>query len=111
MPQYNDVLRHPITQECLVKGIVFMGTPFNGTLHANQIRPFLEAFSKLYPHPVNKRLVRSIQDQALGLSTIRGEFKRIMLANDIKVVVGCETKPVRGTTLVRYFLFRLLSFS
>ncbi|MCJ1475668.1 hypothetical protein MMC13_004331 [Lambiella insularis] len=45
----------------LVKGNVFMGTPFWGSFTANALNPFVSALDRVNPFPVNSGLVRDLK--------------------------------------------------
>ena len=93
---YPNLLLSPIG--CLVKGIVFLGTPFRGSLKANLITPIVKALAPFNPFPMNPELLenlKSVQDGTSSLDQISDAVNIIMKRHQIDVLVGCETIPVR----------------
>ncbi|KAI9751645.1 MAG: hypothetical protein M4579_005970 [Chaenotheca gracillima] len=90
----------PVNQ-CLVKGICFFGTPFQGSEAANFLYPYVNVLAKLYPSPVNAKLVESLKDRSLKLLKIVGQFEQVRKEMDIGLMICYERFPtVKGTDLV-----------
>lgn len=93
--------------ECLVKGICFMGTPFLGSGQANLLTPFVKALKEVnYFTSTNTAFLKSLREnsESLEVSTIVQRFKNIVDRNKIRLLIGCEEKPVAGSKLVRLIL-------
>jgi hypothetical protein len=82
---------------CLLKGIVFLGTPFQGSLRANQIRPFAKALALVNPFPMNTdilSILKNIPDGTSPLDPISTAASIVMNKKNIQFLVGCETLPM-----------------
>lgn len=83
----------------MLKGIVFLGTPFHGSAKANQISPFVTALAAINPFPTNPRIVNELKhvpDGSSRLEDISDAANIIMVRHGIEVLVACETQPVIG---------------
>jgi len=83
--------------ECLLKGIVFLGTPFQGSLKANQIRPFAKALALVNPFPMNTdilSILKNIPDGTSPLNPISTAASIVMNKHHIQFLVGCETRTM-----------------
>ena len=102
-PEYHEKYKHVLISdgnECYLKGIVFLGTPFRGSMKANQITPFISALSEINPFAMNVSLVRelrNIRDGTGDLQDISMNANIIITTWNIEVLVGCETQPVPST--------------
>ena len=104
-PAYRDLFYKG--EECLVKGICFMGTPFLGSGQANLLAPFVGALKDVnYFSATNDAIVKSLKEnnESLEVSTIVQRFKNIVDRTKIRLLIGCEERPVTGSKLVRLFL-------
>ena len=88
--------------ECLVKGVVFMGTPFRGSGQASLFTPFIRAIRQVnLISAVNDNFLKSLNsDQPVEVTTIVQRFQRIVQAMEIKLLICCESRPVVGSSLV-----------
>ena len=78
-----------------MKGIVFLGTPFTGSLKANQISPFINGLARINPRPMNCNLIdelRYIKDGSGDLGAISREAKIVMNKYSIEVKSGQSPK-------------------
>ncbi len=100
--------------ECLVKGICFMGTPFQGSGTANSLTPFVKALAEVnFLTAVNATLVGTLREnyrESVELRNIVQRFKTIAENRSIRLLIGCESKPVMGSNLVRKNLYGILLF-
>ncbi|KAF2474401.1 uncharacterized protein BDR25DRAFT_340886 [Lindgomyces ingoldianus] len=95
--QYKNLFMH--NGVCMVKGIVFLGTPFRGSGQANFIYPFVKLLSMQYFWPINQNLVRSLKQRPIALGQIVGRFNRVRKNNLIQIFPCYETDAVAGTSL------------
>ena len=79
--------------ECLLKGIEFLGTPFNGSLIASQVKILVDAVTTLNPYPTNAGLVEALTNGNPDLADIVGKFHNIQLEMCIRLWIGCESRP------------------
>lgn len=96
--QYNKLLRSA-NGDCLVKGIVFLGTPFQGSVRANQAGRLGRVLKKINPLPMNTGILdelKYVRDKQSDLDTISGEANIIIEEQAIEILVGCETLTVGG---------------
>ena len=100
-PQYKDLFLKG--QECLVKGVTFMGTPFNGSGYANLFGPFIKAIRQLNDFTaVNDSFVNALNTrQPVDVTKTVNQFYSVMRQRNIRLVIGCEERPVAGSKLVR----------
>ena len=90
--------------QCIVKGIVFMGTPFRGSGDANILAPFVAAVKGLNVfHAANDTFIKSLKknNNSVEVPTIVQRMKTITESQGIKLLIGCEETPVVGSKLVR----------
>jgi hypothetical protein len=77
--------------KCIVKGIVFFGTPFQGSLladyatHAGHLVKLLGA---------DKTLLQSLKMNNKELAQITGKFSQVRETHDIKLLIYFECKPL-----------------
>lgn len=105
-PQYRDLFMHG--DECLVKGVCFMGTPFHGSGHANLLAPFVRAVKGINMiSATNDKLLGSLREnnQSIEIPNIVHRFRSIAEEKNMRLLIGCEEIPVAGSKLV--WLFRL----
>lgn len=103
-PAYRDLFYKG--DECLVKGMCFMGTPFLGSGQANLLAPFVGALKDVnYFSAINDAIFRSLREnkESLEVPNIVQRFKQISDEHEIRLLIGCEEKPVAGSKLVRFF--------
>ena len=88
--------------ECIVKGIVLMGTPLRGSDQATLFTPYIKAIKQLNIYTaMNDNLIKSLSaHQPMGISDIVLRFQTVMEEREIKLVICCEETPVAGTELV-----------
>ena len=87
-------------RECFLKGIVFLGTPFKGSMKANTVSPFINALKVINPVAMNANVVRElrhIRDGTGDLADISRAANIIFNKWNIDILVGCETAPIPGT--------------
>ena len=76
---------------CVVKGIVFFGTPFQGSkladfvTYSERLVDFLEA---------DKELLKSLRMNNDELNEITGKIKQIRQVHDIKILIYYESQPL-----------------
>lgn len=99
--QYTDLFVKGAST--LVKGIVFLGTPFQGSLVASNVDPLVEALSFFNPFPMNRGLVSALSYGNPDLQDIVSCFKSLQKEQGFEVWIGCETDPMK-TQLVCYDL-------
>ena len=99
-PEYRDLFVKD--GECLVKGVVFMGTPFRGSGQATLFKPFIKAIRQLnLVTAVNDSFLGALNgDQPIEVTHIVHRFQTVMNVREIKVIICCEEKPVAGSSLV-----------
>lgn len=99
-PEYSNLFVK--NGECLVKGVVFMGTPFRGSGHATLFKPFIKAIRQLnLVTAVNDSFLGALNaDQPIEVTNIVHRFQNVMNTKAIKVIICCEEKPVAGSSLV-----------
>lgn len=99
-PEYRDLFVKD--GECLVKGVVFMGTPFRGSGQATLFKPFIKAIRQLnLVTAVNDSFLGALNgDQPVEVTHIVHRFQTVMNAREIKVTICCEENPVAGSSLV-----------
>ena len=88
------------SDECLLKGIVFLGTPFAGSLKANLISPFIKILASVNPRPMGQKLVddlKYVKDGNGDLASISAAANIVIHKYDIEILIGCETQPVPHT--------------
>lgn len=100
-PQYRDLFMDG--NECLVKGVCFMGTPLLGNGPANLLAPFVRAVkgpNKL--SGANVKFLGSLREnnQSIDIPTIVRQFKSIAKEKKMRLLVGCEEISVAGSQLV-----------
>lgn len=103
-PQYRDLFMDG--DECLVKGVCFMGTPFEGSGHANLLAPFVKAVKGLNKWSgTNDVFLRSLREnnRSIEVPTIIHRFKSIVKEKNMRLLIGCEETPVVGSELVWLF--------
>ena len=93
--------------ESLLKGLVFLGTPFEGSLMANNFLPLIRAVDRINPFPMNRDLIsqlRHVKNADGDLSFLSKEASIIFSQNKIEILIGCENAPYFsiGSALVRY---------
>ena len=89
--------------ECLVKGLCFLGTPFLGSGQANLLAPFVRAVKGLNRlSATNDRFLGSLREnnQSIEVPAIVQRFKSIAKENNMRLLIGCEEFPVVGSELV-----------
>jgi hypothetical protein len=101
----NKAYREALTSstgECLVKGIVFQGCPFEGSTHADLVSLVTSLASRTNPFVTVSGLVRSIQtkDKDFELNSILGAFKTLQVDQEIDLIVTYEKRPTFVGTLV-----------
>ncbi|KAK3172014.1 hypothetical protein OEA41_004098 [Lepraria neglecta] len=98
-PEYRDLFVKD--GECLVKGVVFMGTPFRGSGQATLFKPFIKAIRQLnLVTAVNDSFLGALNgDQPIEVTHIVHRFQTVMNAREIKALICCEEKPVAGSSL------------
>lgn len=99
--QYRDLFMDG--DECLVKGVCFMGTPFRGSGLANQLAPFVKAVKGLNLFSAtNDKLLGSLKEnnQSIAIPEIVHRFKSIAKERNMRLLIGCEQTPVAGSQLV-----------
>jgi hypothetical protein len=96
----------------LVKGVVFMGTPFWGSLNATTAAPFVtalgnvnpfpgnSALGSINPFPVNSTLVKSLSANSLDLATLVSHFSQITATHGIEIKIFYESRPLTLSGLV-----------
>lgn len=99
-PEYRDLFLKD--GECLVKGVVFMGTPFRGSGQAALFAPFIKDVRHLNVlSAVNDNFVRALNsNQPIEITQIVHRFQTIIENKAVKLVIACETRPVAGSALV-----------
>ncbi|KAL2047637.1 hypothetical protein N7G274_000679 [Stereocaulon virgatum] len=87
--------------ECLIKGVIFMGTPFRGSGQATLFKPFIKAIRQLnLVTAVNDSFLGALNaDQPIEITLVVHRFQNVMNAKGIKVIICCEEKPVAGSAL------------
>lgn len=98
--QYRDLFMNG--DECLVKGVCFMGTPFLGSGQANLLAPFVKAVKGLNRlSGTNDNFLRSLREnnQSIEVPTIVQRFKTIAKEKNMRLLIGCEEIPVVGSDL------------
>ena len=86
---------------CIVKGVVFFGTPFQGSSFADLVTyserlvDFLEA---------DKELLKSLRMNNEELNEITGKMKQVRQVHDIKVLIYYESQPL---LIKKYFGFKV----
>lgn len=103
--QYRDLFMDG--NECLVKGVCFMGTPILGTGPASLLKPFVRAVNG--PNKLsgaNVKFLGSLRgvNQSIDIPTIFRQFGSIAKEKQMRLLVGCEEIPVAGSQLV-YLLY------
>lgn len=101
--------------ECIVKGIVLMGTPLRGSNQATLFAPYIKAIKQLNIYTaMNDNLIKSLSaHQPMAVSDIVLRFQTVREERDIKLVICCEETPVARTELVSpiphaYQMFRFV---
>lgn len=97
--------------ECIVKGIVLMGTPLRGSNQATLFTPYIKAIKQLNIYTaMNDNLIKSLSaHQPNGISDIVLRFQTVIEEREIKLVICCEETPVAGTELVSRSSARILT--
>lgn len=80
----------------MLKGVHFLGTPFQGSLVAEAARPYVNALAKINPYPTNPHLVSALTKNRPDLATIVSKFRSLQIEWGIQIWVGYETKPIGG---------------
>ena len=102
-PDLEANYKHILISEdniCCLKGVLFLGTPFEGSAKANFVTPFINALSTINPLPMGVNLVKelsSIPDGTGDLKDISQRANIVMTRYKIKVLVAYETQPMTGT--------------
>ncbi len=88
--------------ECIVKGIVLMGTPLRGSGQATLFTPYIKTIKHLNPFTaMNDNLLKSLSaHQPIEVSDIVHRFKTVIEERKIKLIIGCEETPIAGAKLV-----------
>ena len=88
--------------ECIVKGIVLMGTPLRGSDQAALFTPYIRAIKQINKFSAtNDNIIKSLSaDQPMKVSEIVIRFQTVIEARKIKLVICCEETLVAGTELV-----------
>ena len=88
--------------ECLVKGVVFMGTPFRGSGQATLFKPFIKAIRQLNSlTAVNDSFLGALNgNQPIEITHTVHQFQSVMNERGIKVIICCEERPIVGSSLV-----------
>ncbi|MCJ1461653.1 hypothetical protein MMC07_000250 [Pseudocyphellaria aurata] len=97
---YRDLFMHE--NECLVKGVCLMGTPFHGSGHANLLAPFVRAVKGInIISAANDKLLVSLKENnhSLEISNIIYRFRSIAEKTKMRLLIGCEEIPVAGSKL------------
>ena len=91
--------------ECLLKGIVFLGTPFAGTGTADLFIPFIKAVRRLnFLSATSDKFLSALStQQPVDITRMFRQAWSVIRERDIKILVGCEERPVAGSKLVRAF--------
>ena len=98
----------------LVKGVVFMGTPFWGSLNATTLAPFVTALERVNPFPVNSGLVRSLSANSLDLAALASHFCQVTVLQKMEIKIFYESMALTsGLVSARFYatLMMLLSTS
>ncbi|MCJ1387490.1 hypothetical protein MMC18_000333 [Xylographa bjoerkii] len=85
----------------LVKGIIFMGTPFWGSFTATAISPFVSALDRVNPFPLNAGLVRNLRANSRDLALLVEHFSQVRLHNEIDIKVFYESMPLTSTLITK----------
>lgn len=99
--QYRDLFMNG--NQCLVKGVCFMGTPFRGSGQANLLAPFVKAVKELNRFgATNDRFLGSLKEnnQSIEVPNIVHRFKSVAKAKKMRLLIGCEERPIAGSELV-----------
>ena len=88
--------------ECIVKGIVLMGTPLRGSGHATLFAPYIKIIKQLnHITSTNDSLIKSLSgNQPIEISDIVHRLQTVIEEREIELVICCEETPVHGTQLV-----------
>jgi hypothetical protein len=84
----------------LVKGVVFMGTPFVTALGNVNPFPGNSALGSINPFPVNSTLVKSLSANSLDLATLVSHFSQITATHGIEIKIFYESRPLTLSGLV-----------
>ncbi|MCJ1383089.1 hypothetical protein MMC17_006202 [Xylographa soralifera] len=85
----------------LVKGVIFMGTPFWGSFTATALSPFVSALDRVNPFPLNAGLVKNLKANSPDLALLVGHFSQVRLQNDIDIKVFYESLPLTSSLITR----------
>ncbi|MCJ1399803.1 hypothetical protein MMC11_003006 [Xylographa trunciseda] len=85
----------------LVKGIIFMGTPFWGSFTATALSPFVSALDRVNPFPLNAGLVKNLKANSPDLALLVEHFSQVRLQNEIDVKVFYESLPLTSTLITK----------
>ena len=109
-PKYRDLFVRD--SECIVKGIVLMGTPLRGSGHATLFAPYIKIIKQLNQiTSTNDSLIKSLNGkQPIEISDIVHRFQTVIQEREIELVICCEETPVYGTQLVSPALHANLIF-
>ncbi len=88
---------------CLVKGLVFMGTPFNGTGTADLFIPFIRTIRQLNViTATNDSFLSALsKKQPVNIDRVVNQALGVIRQRNIMILIGCEERPVTGSRLVR----------
>jgi hypothetical protein len=78
----------------LVKGVVFMGTPFWGSFNASTLTPFVTALGSVNPFPMNSSLLKSLSANSLDLATLVSHFSQITTLHRIEIKIFYESRAL-----------------
>ncbi|MCJ1436336.1 hypothetical protein MMC27_005714 [Xylographa pallens] len=85
----------------LVKGIIFMGTPFWGSFTATTLSPFVSALDRVNPFPLNAGLVKNLKANSPDLALLVEHFSQVRLQNNIDIKVFYESLPLTSSLITR----------
>ena len=88
----------------LVRGIVFMGTPFWGSFTANALKPFVSALERVNPFPVNSGLIENLKANSGDLASLVGHFGQLRKQHNIDIRVFYETLPLTSSLVSQSLL-------
>ena len=100
-PQYKNLFLNG--NECLVKGVTFLGTPFHGSGYANVFAPFIKAIRQLNDiTAINDSFLSALNTkQPIDVTNTVNQFYSTMKQYGIRMAIGCEERPLAGSKLVR----------
>ena len=101
---YRNLFIH--NDECLLKGVVLLGTPLRGSGQANIMTPLVKIIKGLNKFGgTNDAFVKALKEDSgsLDIPKIVQRFKSMITAKKVALLIGCEEVPYVGDSLVSYY--------